>query len=87
MNDELNLLTQEEKFEQQTSLIFRILNIIFISIFIVTLGFSIYSYLELSKLLKIEEELKSSKNNLLTQISAFSSIEATLIDTIRMYKI
>lgn len=87
MNEELNLLTKEEKFEQQTSLIFRILNIIFIVIFFVTLGFSIYSYLELSKLLKIEDALKSQKTTLLTQISSFSSIETTLRDTINRYKV
>jgi len=42
--NELNLITPEEKFEQNTSNIFKILNVLFISLLLVTIGFSYYSY-------------------------------------------
>ena len=64
--NELNLITPEEKFEQNTSNVFKILNILFISLLLVTIGFSIYSY-------KNNQVLTTQKNALVSQIDALKS--------------
>lgn len=87
MNDELNLLTNEEKFEQKTSLIFRILNIVFVVLFLIIASYSVYSYLEYSKLTKIEDELKSQKAGLLTELGAFVSEDNLIRDTIHRFNV
>jgi hypothetical protein len=87
MDNDLNLITGEEIFEQKTSLIFKILNILFVLVFLVTLGFSIYSYIENNKLLEIENNLQSQKESLLTQLAGFSSEESVLRDVIHRYDV
>lgn len=71
MDKELNLITSEEKFEQKTSLIFKILNIFFIAFLILTLGFSIYSFIQFNKLKQIEDNLKSEKDSLVSQATGY----------------
>ena len=64
--NELNLITPEEKFEQNTSNVFKVLNILFISLLLVTIGFSIYAY-------KNNQVLVSQKNTLVSQIDSLKS--------------
>ncbi len=64
--NELNLITPEEKFEQNTSNVFKVLNILFISLLLVTIGFSIYAY-------KNNQVLVSQKNALVSQIDSLKS--------------
>lgn len=75
MNNNLNLITTEEKFEQKTSLIFKILNIFFIVSLIAATGFSIYSFIEFNKLKQVENNLKLEKDGLLTQVASYSNQE------------
>jgi len=87
MNEGLNLITNEEKFEQRTSLIFKIINISFIFFLLIVISFSIYSYNQLSKLKLIEESLRNEKKSFLNKLSAFVSEEQVLRDVIFRYKI
>jgi hypothetical protein len=87
MNDNLNLITSEEKFEQRTSLIFKILNILFILILLVTLSFSAYSYSENNKLKEIENNLSNQKNLLISEVSKFTNDEKLLREITHRYAI
>lgn len=87
MNDNLNLITSEERFEQKTSLIFKFLNILFILILLITTGFSVYSYIEDNKLKEIESNLSSEKNQLLTEISNYVNDEKILREITHRYLI
>jgi len=87
MNDNLNLITSEERFEQKTSLIFRFLNIFFIVLLLVTIGFSVYSYLENNKLKAIEDNLSSQKNLLINEISSYTDDEKLLREISHRYAI
>jgi hypothetical protein len=87
MNDNLNLITSEEKFEQKTSLIFKILNILFILILLVTLSFSAYSYSENNKLKEIENNLSNQKNLLISEVSKFTNDEKLLREITHRYSI
>lgn len=85
MNDELNLITSEEKFEQRTSLIFKILNILFITLFVVVLGFTIYSYNEFNKLLEVENALKAQKESLLNETVQYDTEQRLMRDLTHRY--
>lgn len=87
MNDNLNLITSEERFEQKTSLIFKFLNILFILILLITVGFSIYSYIENNKLKVVENNLNSEKNQLLAEIGNYSNDEKVLREITHRYSI
>jgi hypothetical protein len=76
--NELNLITPEEKFEQNTSSIFKILNVVFVALVLAVGGFSYYSYQK-------HRELKSEKDTLMNQVdllkkdlSGFNSEELLL---------
>jgi hypothetical protein len=87
MNDNLNLITSEEKFEQKTSVFFKALNILFILVLLVTIGFSIYSYLEFNKLKNVEDTLSSQKQQLISEVSRFSTEDKLLREIIHRYVI
>jgi len=87
MNDGLNLLTKEEIFEQKTSVIFKILNIIFGVILFFTVSYSIYSYIEFNKLKEIESSLLVTKNSLLSSISSYSLEESQIREISYRYSI
>jgi len=80
MNDNLNLITSEERFEQRTSLIFKIVTIFFITFLFVTVVYSIYSYIEFNKLKDIENNLISQKSDLSSKINQFSKEEKLMRD-------
>lgn len=61
--NELNLITPEEKFEQNTSNIFKILNVVSIALVLVAAGFSYFSYQK-------HRELKAEKDYLLNQVES-----------------
>lgn len=87
MNENLNLITPEEKFEQKTSVFFRFLNIFFGLVLFLSIGYSLYSYLEFNKLLEIESNLKSQKETLLAEARSFSNEEKLLRDISYMFGI
>jgi hypothetical protein len=76
MNDGLNLITSEERFEQKTSLFFNILNILLVIVLISSIGFSVYSYIENEKLKAVETSLISQKNQIISQINNYTTDEA-----------
>jgi hypothetical protein len=87
MNENLNLITNEEKFEQRTSLIFKIVNIFFVISLFITVVYSIFSYLEFNKLKIVEDNLISQKNELTEKINQLSSEEKLLRDVIHRFGI
>ena len=87
MDKGLNLITNEERFEQRTSLLFRIINIVFIVVLVFVIGFSIYSYRELNKLKNVENDLSTQKQSLLNNISSFTTQEQLIRDINHRYKI
>jgi hypothetical protein len=76
--NELNLITPEEKFEQNTTNLFKILNIIFISLLLVTIGVSVFSYRNNQSLSSQKAILVSRIDALKNEISGYSSEELLL---------
>lgn len=76
--NELNLITPEEKFEQNTSNVFKVLNILFISLLLVTIGFSIYAYRNNQVLVSQKNTLVSQIDSLKSDISGYTSEELLL---------
>lgn len=87
MDNDLNLITKEENFEQKTVLVFKILNILFGVILFVTFSFSIYSYIELNKLKVVENGLRSQKDVLSSSVANYNSQEKLLREVNHRYGI
>ena len=76
--NELNLITPEEKFEQNTTNLFKVLNIIFISLLLVTIGLSIFSYRNNQTLSSQKAGLVSRMDTLKNEISGYNTEELLL---------
>lgn len=76
--NEVNLITPEEKLEQKASNVFKILDIIFISLVAFTIGFSYYSYKNYQSILKEQDSLNNNLTQLRADISNYQNEEALL---------
>jgi hypothetical protein len=76
--NELNLITSEEKFEQKTSSVFKILDIVFICLVLAGIGFSYYSYKNYNLLKSQKDDLNSKISALRAEVTGFQEEELLL---------